>query len=157
MLNLGEIVAAHARLQPRKIGVRDSRRTLTFAQWNARACRLANALLGLGLKKGDRVALLAYNRLEWMEIYIGLAKAGIVAVPVNFRLVGPEVQYIVEHSAAKAIVVQDELAHLVEPLRGELDIPASAWIHIGNSTPAGWTSYEALLSHATDAEQSRRK
>ena len=152
MLNLGEIVAAHARLQPQKIGARDSRRTLTFAQWNARACRLANALLGLGLKKGDRVALLAYNRLEWMEIYIGLAKAGLVAVPVNFRLVGPEVQYIVEHSAAKAIVVQDELAHLVEPLRGELDIPASAWILIGNSTPAGWTSYEALLAHGTDAE-----
>ena len=58
VLNLGEIVAAHARLRPQKIGTRDSRRALTFAQWNARACQLANALLGLGLKKGDRVALL---------------------------------------------------------------------------------------------------
>ena len=156
VLNLGEIVAAHARLQPRKIGARDSRRTLTFSEWNARACRLANALLGLGVKKGERVALLAYNRLEWMEIYIGLAKAGIVAVPVNFRLVGPEVKYIVEHSDAKAIVVQDELVPVVEPLRAELGIPANAWIHIGRAdganTPNGWTGYEALLAAASDNE-----
>ena len=66
VLNLGEIVAAHARLQPQKIGASDSRRDLTFAQWNARACQLANALLELGLGKGDRVAVLAYNRVEWM-------------------------------------------------------------------------------------------
>ena len=49
VLHLGEIVAAHARLRPQKIGARDSRRAFTFAQWNERACRLANALLGLGL------------------------------------------------------------------------------------------------------------
>jgi fatty-acyl-CoA synthase len=53
--------------------VRDSRRSLTYAQWHARKNRLANALLGLGLAKGDRVALLAYNCVEWMEIYAALA------------------------------------------------------------------------------------
>src|SRR5262245_58212395 len=94
VLNLGEIVASHARLMPQKIGTRDSHRALTYAEWNTRACRLANGLLGLGLKKGDRVGLLAYNRVEWMEIYIALAKAGLVAVPVNFRLVTPEIKYI---------------------------------------------------------------
>ena len=60
-------------------------------QWNERSCRLANALLGLGLAKGDRVAVLAYNRVEWAEIYAATAKAGLIAVPINFRLVGPEV------------------------------------------------------------------
>ena len=109
VLNLGEIVAAHARLQPQKIAARDSRRALSFAQWNSRACRLANALVGLGLEKGDRVALLAYNRVEWMEIYIALAKAGLVAVPVNFRLVGPEIKYIVEHCAARTCIIEDAL------------------------------------------------
>ena len=44
--------------------------------------------VGLGLKKGDRVAVLAYNAVEWVEIYIAAAKAGLVAVPLNFRLVG---------------------------------------------------------------------
>jgi acyl-CoA synthetase (AMP-forming)/AMP-acid ligase II len=92
VLNLGEIVAAHARLFPDKLGTRDSRRAMTFREWNARACRLGNALLELGLEKGDRVALLAYNRVEWMELYIGHAKAGLVAVPINFRLVTPEIQ-----------------------------------------------------------------
>ena len=81
VLNLGEIVAAHARLLPDKPGTRDSRRAMTFKEWNARACKLGNALLDLGLRKGERVALLAYNRVEWMEIYIALAKAGLVAVP----------------------------------------------------------------------------
>jgi acyl-CoA synthetase (AMP-forming)/AMP-acid ligase II len=151
-LNLGEIVAAHARLSPRKIGTRDSRRALTFAQWNARACKLANALLALGLKKGDRVALLAYNRVEWMEIYIGLAKAGLVAVPVNFRLVTPEIKYIAEHCEARALIVQEELASQVEGLYGTLTIPDKAWIHIGASTPQGWTEYEALIAGGADRE-----
>jgi fatty-acyl-CoA synthase len=152
VLNLGEIVAAHARLQPHKIGARDSRRALTYAQWNARACQLGNALLGLGLKKGDRVGLLAYNRVEWLEIYIGLAKAGLVAVPINFRLVAPEAKYIIEHCGARALIVQDELAHVVEGLRGTLAIPRKAWIHIGDSTPAGWTDYDALIAGAADGE-----
>jgi non-ribosomal peptide synthetase component E (peptide arylation enzyme) len=73
--NIGQIVSAHARLWPDKIGTRDSRRSFTFTQWNQRASRLANALTGLGLAKGDRVAVLAYNRVEWMEIYAALAKA----------------------------------------------------------------------------------
>ena len=70
---------------------------MTFRLWNSRARRLANALAGLGLAKGDRVAVLAYNCLEWAEIYAATAMAGLVAVPINFRLVGPEVHYIVEN------------------------------------------------------------
>ena len=152
VLNLGEIVAAHARLFPDKIGTRDSHRALTYREWNARACRLANALLDLGLAKGDRVALLAYNRVEWMELYIALAKAGLVAVPINFRLVTPEIQYIAEHSRAKAIVVQDDLAPQVEALRDRLPIRDDAWIHIGGGAPRNWTAYEALVERGAARE-----
>ena len=70
LLALSDAIAAHARLHPGKIGTRDSQRALTFAEWDERATRLANALLGLGLTKGDRVGLLAYNCVEWMEIYV---------------------------------------------------------------------------------------
>ena len=101
LLNVAQVVEAQARLQPAKIGARDSRRALTFAQWSERANRLANALLGLGLAKGDRVAVLAYNCLEWMEIYVALARAGLVAVPVNFRLVANEIEYIATHCEAR--------------------------------------------------------
>ena len=78
VLTLGQMLTAHARLHGGRIGARDLERAMTFSQWNERACRLANALLGLGLAKGDRVAVLAYNRLEWAEIYAATAKAGLV-------------------------------------------------------------------------------
>ena len=67
--------------------------------------------LGLGLRKGDRVAVLAYNCVEWAEIYAAAAKSGLVAVPINFRLVGPEIRYIVEDAGASALIVQDALVH----------------------------------------------
>src|SRR6266568_2766212 len=93
--HLGEVLRVNARLFPDRVGARDLERAMTFRQWNARACRLANALLGLGLGKGDRVAVLAYNRVEWLEIYAGAAKAGLVAVPINFRLMAAEIRFIV--------------------------------------------------------------
>jgi acyl-CoA synthetase (AMP-forming)/AMP-acid ligase II len=94
---------------------------MTFRQWNARSCRLANALLGLGLGKGNRVAVLAYNCVEWLEIYA--ATAGLVTVPVNFRLVGSEIAYIVENCEAAAFIVEDALVETVEQVRAELSVP----------------------------------
>ena len=120
LLTLADAVETHARLGPDRLGTRDSRRRLTFGAWHERATRLANGLAGLGLAKGDRVAVLAYNCVEWMEIYVALARAGLVAVPVNFRLLAPEIAYIAGHSEARAIIVQDDLRDRVEALRGHL-------------------------------------
>jgi acyl-CoA synthetase (AMP-forming)/AMP-acid ligase II len=153
LLTLSESVAAHARTQPHKVGVRDSRRALTYAQWDERASRLANALLGLGLEKGDRVALLAYNTIEWLEIYAALARAGLVAVPINFRLMGPEIAYIVQHAQARAAIVQEDLRALIEGLRAELPIDGERYVHFGagTATPAGWHGYETLIAAAPAA------
>src|ERR1700741_5399000 len=109
LLSVSDAISAHARLFPRRTATRDSAGTLTFADWDKRATRLANGLLGLGLAKGDRVALLAYNCVEWMELYVAIARAGLVAVPINFRLLAPEIAYIVSHSESRAIVVQADL------------------------------------------------
>ena len=87
-------MAAQARLRPTR-SARATRAARSRSRNGARAEPLANALLGLGLAKGDRVALLAYNCVEWMELYVGLARAGLVAVPINFRLVSAEIEYIV--------------------------------------------------------------
>jgi fatty-acyl-CoA synthase len=152
LLTLSDNVAAHARTQPHKIGARDSRRTLTYAQWNERASRLANALLHLGLEKGDRVALLAYNSIEWLEIYAALARAGLVAVPINFRLAGPEIAYILGHAEARAAIVQDELRGVIDSIRGELSIEAGRFVHFGTTpAPAGWQDYESLMAAAPAA------
>jgi fatty-acyl-CoA synthase len=151
LLTLAEAVATHARLSPAKLAVRDSQRSLSFAQWHERSLRLANALLGLGLDKGDRVALLAYNCAEWMEIYAALSAAGLVAVPINFRLTPPEIAYIVQHSEACAVIAQDELTHPVDAVRGELPLLQARCIAFGRTQPAGWLCYEALVAAASDA------
>jgi acyl-CoA synthetase (AMP-forming)/AMP-acid ligase II len=151
LLTIADTIAAQARLQPHHVGTRDSRRSLTFAEWDERASRLANALLGLGLVKGDRVALLAYNCVEWMEIYVAIARAGLVAVPINFRLLGPEISYIVSHSEAKAIIVQDDLRDRIDPIRADLPLPASGYVHFGAETPDRWLGYEPLIAAAPSA------
>ena len=104
LLTLADAVATHARLQPNKLAVRDSRRHLTYRAWDERATLLAAVLSGLGLAKGDRVGVIAYNCLEWMEIYAGMARAGLVVVPINFRLSGTEMAYILDHAAVAAVV-----------------------------------------------------
>ena len=145
--HIGQVLRLNAHAFPDKIGARDLARVLTFRQWNARACRLANALLGLGLAKGDRVAVLAYNAIEWLEIYAAVAKAGLVAVPVNFRLVGPEVRYIAENCGARAFIVQDELVARSEEVRGDLAIPDGNYIVFGVvRRVAGYRAYEDLLA-----------
>jgi acyl-CoA synthetase (AMP-forming)/AMP-acid ligase II len=153
LLTIGEIVSAQARIAPDRIGTRDLARSMTFRQWSERSCRLANGLLGLGLARGDRVAVLAYNCVEWSEIYVATAKAGIVVVPINFRLVSPEVRYIVEDSGAAALIVQDELAGVVEELRSVLPFRDLNVVHFGaKPCPAGWTAYEDLVAGARSSE-----
>jgi fatty-acyl-CoA synthase len=148
LLTVADAVAGHARLRPHKIGARDSRRALTFAQWHERASRLASGLLGLGLVKGDRVALLAYNCVEWMELYVALARAGLVAVPINFRLTAPEIAYIAAHCEARVFIAQSELRDRVDSIRAELTIAPQAYICIDAPAATGWQSYEALIEAA---------
>lgn len=152
LAHVGDVLALHARLYPDKIGARDLERAMTFREWYARSCRLANALLGLGLTKGDRVCVLAYNCVEWMEIYAAAALAGLVAVPINFRLVGKEIQYIVENCEARAIIVQDELLGEVEAIRADLPIAARNLIAFGGKCPAGYSAYEDLIANARDSQ-----
>lgn len=149
----GQMLSVHARLRPDDVGIRDLDRSLTFRQWNARACRLANALLALGLNKGDRVAVLAYNCIEWGEIYAATAKSGLVAVPVNFRLVGREIRYIAEDAGIAALIVQHDLVELIDEIRDQLTLPRDRFILFGAATPrTGFRLYEALLAGASDDE-----
>ena len=153
MPTMGQMLSTQARLQPERIGARDLEREMSFLAWNRRACRLANALLGLGLAKGDRVGVLAWNRIEWLEIYTAAAKAGLVAVPVNFRLVGPEIRFILGDSGAAAVIAEEGLHGLIEEIRDDLDIPEDRFVHLGSETvPVGWRGYEDLLAAGSERE-----
>jgi fatty-acyl-CoA synthase len=153
VFTLGQMLSVHARLHPDRTGARDLERSMTFRHWNERACRLANGLLGLGLAKGDRVAVLAYNAVEWLEIYVAAAKAGLVAVPLNFRLVAQEIGYIVDDSEAGAFIVQDHLMGALEDVGSDLSVPPNRRIWLGaGKCPAGYVSYEGLIAAASDRE-----
>src|SRR5262249_20674498 len=95
----------------------------------------------------------AYNCIEWLEIYAAVAKAGLIVVPVNFRLLAPEIIYIVENCDAKAFIVQDELIARAEEVRGALPIADTNYIVFGAGVPkAGYRAYETLLAEARDSE-----
>jgi acyl-CoA synthetase (AMP-forming)/AMP-acid ligase II len=138
LLTVGELLAAQTRLQPDHIGARDLERAMTFREWNARACRLAHALTGLGLVRGDRVAVLAYKRVEWAEINAAVAKTGIVAVPINFRLTAPEALFICQDSGVAAVIVEAALLDVADAMREGLPVAAANWVVIGEERP-GWT------------------
>ena len=152
LLTVGEMLSTQARVQPERIGARDLERSLTFRDWNTRSCRLANALVGLGLSKGDRVAVLAYNRVEWAEIYGAVAKAGLIAVPINFRLTGPEARFICKDSKISAVIAETALADIVDDIRADLMIPQNTYILIGDAARPGWTSYSGFLETASAEE-----
>ncbi|MCB9943104.1 MAG: AMP-binding protein [Geminicoccaceae bacterium] len=154
-LTLGQLLSAQARLRPQALAVRDLERSLTFHQWNQRACRLANALVGIGLERGDRVAVLAYNRLEWAEIYAATAKAGLIAVPINFRLVGSEARHVIEDSGARALIVEEELSGVIDSVRDTLSVDEDRYILMssgGTAVRPGYRRYEELLAAGAPGE-----
>jgi fatty-acyl-CoA synthase len=151
LLTISDAVATHARLRPSKVGARDSQRALTYAQWDERASRLGAALLARGLRKGERVALLATNCLEWMELYVALARASLVAVPINFRLTGSEIAYIVDHAEAKAIIAGAEFCAVVDSIRDQIPTCTGCFVVIGAAPSTAWTAYEDLMASASAA------
>ena len=126
-------------------------RRFTFRQVNARVNRLADALSGLGLRKGDVVAFLSANRVEMVEIYFALAKTGIVGLPLNYRLAPVELVELVRSMGAKALLI--ERGHDAAASRLRADAPGIAHtVVIGDDAPTHGVAYEALLAAAADAE-----
>jgi len=147
VLNVGEMLSVNARLYPHRPAVKDLRRSLTYAQYEERANRLANAFSGLGLAQGARLAVYAHNCVEWMEIYAACAKSGVVAVPVNFRLAASEVRYILEDCEAAAVVAGADLADTIDAIRGDLPVRSDAYVRLGGEGGrSGWRSYEEVLA-----------
>ncbi len=140
------MIRAHARLRPHQLGAVDSHRQLSFAQWDERASGLARGLLSQGLQAGDRVAVLAYNRIEWLEIYVALARAGLVALPLNFRLVGAEIAYILKDAQAKALICAQSLQDRVSALPA--DHTLKVCVQLDGSASDHWVAYEELIQGA---------
>jgi acyl-CoA synthetase (AMP-forming)/AMP-acid ligase II len=152
-LNMGQILEVHARKFPNKVALKDWRgKRLTYQELELRTNKLANGLLDLGLRKGDRVAVLLHNCAEFVEIYCAFAKVGLVAVPVNWRFIGREIEYVVNNSDSKAMIVGEEFVEVVDSIRSSLKIEPQRYIVVGRSTPEGYVNYETVIAEALDSK-----
>lgn len=122
-------------------------RRLTFRDLDARANRLAQALLSSGHRKGSVVGFLCSNRAEMVDIYFALAKTGIVGVPLNYRLAPPEVAELLRVTDARTLIIEDRFAALAKGALATLPgLRQCIWI--GENHPAGGIDYQHLLSAA---------
>jgi len=112
-LVLPEFVGRSARLQTGRTALVFGGETRTFGDLDERVNLLAGALAERGVRTGDRVALLLHNGFEFVEALLACHRAGAAAVPVNFRLVADEVEYILADSGAVGLIAGDELVDLV--------------------------------------------
>jgi acyl-CoA synthetase (AMP-forming)/AMP-acid ligase II len=149
-VNIGQFLARRALLEPSHLGLVAGEARLTYAQLNGRANKLANAALALGLRRGDRVALLLRNSVEYYDAYFGLAKLGILLCGINWRLAAPEVAYILANSGARLLIYGQEFADTV----AQAQRPAGLEHLVIAGEPDGLAqqTYAVLTSNSSDAE-----
>lgn len=110
------------------------RREITWNVFNEKANRFANLLIQRGIKKGDKVAILLMNCLEWLPIYFGILKTGALAVPLNFRYSADEIKYCVELAEADILVFGPEFIGRVEEIADEI-MTNRLLFFVGQNTP----------------------
>ncbi len=96
-------------VEPDQEEITPYRREISWADFDCRANRFANLLLTHGIKRGEKVAILLMNCLEWLPIYFGILRAGAIAVPLNYRYTAEEIKYCLELSDSSMLVFGPEL------------------------------------------------
>lgn len=96
------------------------RRELSWKDFDAKANRFANLLLSRGLKKGTKVAILLMNCIEWLPIYFGILKAGLIAVPMNFRYSSDEIKYCLELADVEVLIFGPEFISRMDAIKDEI-------------------------------------
>jgi len=131
---------------------------LTYREFGERVNRWANAMRALGVEKGDRVAILSQNCHRILEAFFGTPLLGSVLMPLNFRLVSDDFEYILNHGGAKVVIVEDGLTDLIDPIRSKLETVKhyllAANVEEGERpgrprSQEQWLDYESLLAQAS--------
>ncbi|MDR2530133.1 MAG: long-chain fatty acid--CoA ligase, partial [Oscillospiraceae bacterium] len=132
------------------------RKQITWQQFDANANKFANLLRSKGFKKGDKIAILLMNCIEWLPIYFGILKAGCIAVPLNFRYASDEIDYCLKLSDSACLVFGLHFVDRLKPLLtsdGKLEVNGSAipCIYSGDPPcPEFAEDYEALTSQQSE-------
>ena len=154
---MGKTLTHVARLHPERTALIQGRQRWTYGEFNARVNRLAHALTGLGLAKGDKLAVWAKNSHRYLEAYYACAKAGLVLVPVNYRLPGPEVSFRLEHSDAAGLLLGPEFleawAGLEPAVRARMQ---GRVVLMSDEVRPEAAPYEELIARSPDHEPAAR-
>jgi len=150
-MNVGTLLTKSARTFPNNLALAYGSRKYSYSQFNARVNRLANALHSLGISKGDNVAILQYNYPETLESIFACFKAGIGAVPINFRLHPQECAFIIDHSSARAVIISPEFNDAIIEIRSK--IPKVSSIISTAEAKGEILNYDDVL--ATESDQWR--
>ncbi len=121
------------------------RREITWNVFNEKANRFANMLLSRGVKKGDKVAILMYNCLEWLPIYFGILKTGALAVPFNFRYSAEEILYCADLAQVDVLVFGSEFIGRIESIADKLS-RGRLLLYCGDNCPTFAESYRELVA-----------
>ena len=121
------------------------RREITWSVFDEKANRVANMLISRGVQKGDRVAILMFNCLEWLPIYFGILKAGAIAVPFNFRFDAQEITYCVKLAEVHVLLFGPEFIGRIEAIEERIS-RGRLLIYVGDGCPTFAESYRELVA-----------
>ncbi len=146
----GDLIRHQKRLRPNTVAMTYAGKEFTYAQMSERVNRAANALHELGIRKGERVALLSQNCNQYVELCFANGKIGAVSVPLNYRLTPAELEYIINNSEAVALIVADDFVATIAQIKHLLPNIRHT-VCIGGSHQ-GYREYEELIAGASPAE-----
>ncbi|MCR5653111.1 MAG: acyl--CoA ligase [Ruminococcus sp.] len=124
------------------------RKQLTWGEFEIKANRFANLLLTRGVKKGDKVAILLMNCIDWLPIYFGILKTGALAVPLNYRYTADEIRYCLTQADADALVFGPEFIGRVEEILDKVPKVKNCF-YVGDECPSFADSYEKLINYCS--------
>ncbi len=144
-----EFMRRTRRLYADRPAVVDEDTRLTYAEFFARCDRCSAALEHLGVRQGDRVAYIAPNTHRHLEAYYAVPQLGAVLVPINYRLIADDFNYIINHSGSKVVCVHPDYREMVDGIRGDLP-GVEHFISLEGEPREGWLDYEELLASAPE-------
>lgn len=124
------------------------RREMTWGEFNKTANRFANLLLTRGIKKGDKVAILMMNCIEWLPAYFGVLKTGAVVVPLNYRYTADEIKYCINKADADFIIFGPEFTGRIEEICHRVP-RVKMWLYCGEDCPSFADSFNELISYCS--------
>jgi fatty-acyl-CoA synthase len=140
-----------AELYPQKTAIVDGTRRYSYREYRERVNRLSNALLGLGIGKGDRVCILSPNSHFFLESFYATSQIGAILVPLNYRLVAADHEYILNHARVRALLVDWEYTGVVDGIRPNLTSVEHFIVARDEGEPEpGWLDWETLCRAVSD-------